>query len=337
MKALVLEHPGAFDNLHLADVPRPDPGPGAVRVRVLAAGLNPVDYKLMGGGHPDWKYPFILGLDVAGVIDALGPGVSGWAVGDEVFYHGDLRRPGGFAEYAIAPAHVLAHVPENTSPVESALDMAALPCAGLTAYQAIFRKLHLRAGQTILVQAGAGGVGGFAVQLAASCGATVITTCSASNADTVRKLGADCALDYHTEDIPARVREITNGRGVDAVIDTLGRQTATTGLDLLAFGGQLVCVEALPDFSHWHMFNKAITVHEIALGGAHSSGDRTAQEDLAAMGTELAAMVAEGRIDPMIGEIVTLSAIPDALRRLSERHVRGKIVARIGEATPDVR
>jgi NADPH:quinone reductase-like Zn-dependent oxidoreductase len=332
MKALVLDRPGAFENLHLAEVPQPEPGSGEVRVRVIAAGLNPVDYKLLHGGHPDWKYPFILGLDAAGVVEALGPGVRQWAVGDEVFYHGDLRRPGSFAEYAIASAHVLARVPENTSPVESALDMAALPCAGLAAYQAIFRKLHLRAGQTILVQAGAGGVGGFAVQLAAACGATVITTCSPSNADYVRQLGADCALDYHTDDIPARVREITNGRGVDAVIDTLGRQTATAGLEILAFGGQLVCVEALPDFSHWHMFNKALSVHEIALGVAHESGDRAAQEDLGEMGSELAALVAEGRIDPMISEIVTLDAIPDALRRLSERHVRGKIVARIGDA-----
>jgi len=330
MKALVLDRPGAA--LHLADVATPEPGPGEVRVRVLAAGLNPVDYKLLGGGHPDWKYPFILGLDVAGIVDALGPGVRQWAVGDEVFYHGDLRRPGGFAEYAVAPAHVLARVPDNTSPVESALDMAALPCAGLTAYQAIFRKLHLRAGQSILVQAGAGGVGGFAVQLAAACGATVITTCSPSNADYVRTRGADCALDYHTEDVPARVREITNGRGVDAVIDTLGRQTATAALEMLAFGGQLVCIEGLPDFSHWHMFGQAISVHEIALGGAHASGDRAAQEDLGVMGFELAALVAEGRIDPMIGEIVTLDTIPDALRRLSTRHVRGKIVARIGEA-----
>lgn len=329
MKALVLERPGAFENLHIADIPRPEPGPGEVRVRVVAAGLNPVDYKLMSGGHPAWQYPFVLGLDVAGIVDALGPGVVQWEVGDEVFYHGDLRRPGGFAEYTVAPAHSMARIPENTSPVESAVDMAALPCAGLTAYQAIYRKLRLRAGQTILVQAGAGGVGGFAVQLASVSGATVITTASPANFDYVRQLGADCILDYHTENVLERVMEITGGRGVDAVIDVLGRHTATAGLDMLAFGGQLVCVEALPDFSHWHMFNKALSVHEIALGDAHAHGDRAAQEDLADMASELAALVAEGRINPMVSEVISLEAIPDALRRLSGRHVRGKIVARV--------
>jgi NADPH:quinone reductase-like Zn-dependent oxidoreductase len=332
MKALVLERPGSFDDLRLADIPQPTPGPGEIRLRVRAVGLNPVDYKLLGG-HPAWTYPFVPGLDVAGVVDALGPGVDQehWSPGDEVFYHGDLRRPGGLAEYAIAPAHILSRVPENESPVESAIDMAALPCAGITAYMAIHRKLHLQAGRAILIQAGAGGVGGFAIQLAALVGATVITTCSASNFDYVRQLGADAAIDYRSEDVRARVMQITQGRGVDAVIDTLGRQSATEALTMLAFGGQLVCIEALPNFADWHMFNKAISVHEIALGVAHAAGDHRDQAALAEMGEELAALVAEGRVNPMISEVIALETVPAALRRLAERHVRGKIVVQIAQ------
>lgn len=326
MKALVLDQPGAFEHLRLADHPLPQPGPGEVRVRVAAASLNPVDYKLLRGGHPAWTYPFILGLDVAGEVDAVGDGADQWHPGDRVLYHGNLAQPGGFAEYTTAPAHIMARIPGSLSFTEA----AALPCAGLTAYQAIDRKLHLNTGDTILVQAGAGGVGGFAIQLAADRGATVFTTCSPQNNDYVRQLGAAETIDYHTETVALRALALTEGRGVDAVIDTLGTATATAALDMLAFGGQLVCIEALPDFAGWHMFNKAISVHEIALGGAHSSNNWRAQEDLARMAAEFSALVAEGRIDPMIGEVVPLDGIPDALQRLAGRHVRGKIVAKIG-------
>jgi NADPH2:quinone reductase len=125
------------------------------------------------------------------------------------------------------------------------------------------------------------------------------------------------------------VLEITDGRGVDAIVDTVGRQTATEGLEMLAFGGGIACVEALPDLLRWRTFHKAISVHEIALGAAYSARDRLAQEDLARMAGELVALVATGRISSLVGEVIPLDAVPDALRRLSERHVRGKIVARI--------
>jgi NADPH:quinone reductase-like Zn-dependent oxidoreductase len=324
MKALVLDRPGSFDRLHIADIPAPEPGPGDVRVRVMACGLNPVDYKLMGG-HPAWTYPFVLGLDAAGVIDRIGDGVTGWQIGDRVFYHGNLARPGGYAEYAITAAYGIARIPDGVS----FTDAAALPCAGMTAYQAIFRKLHVRPGQTVLIHGGAGGVGGFGIQLAKHAGATVITTCSPRNFERVKELGADYALDYHT-DITARVRDITGGCGLDAVVDIAGRESATAALGLLSFGGGLVCIEALPDFSHWHMFDRAISVHEVALGGAHFSSNRFVQEDLGRVAAELIALVAQGHIQPMVTEIVALDAVPDALSRLKKGGVRGKIVAQIG-------
>jgi NADPH:quinone reductase len=131
MKAMVLDRLGEPETLRVMDLPKPEPGPGEIRVRVQAVGLNPADYKLAADGHPDWNYPFVLGLDVAGIVDALGEGVTEWSIGDRVFYHGDLSKPGGYAEYAITTSHTSARIPEGVSFTEA----AALPCAGMTAYQ----------------------------------------------------------------------------------------------------------------------------------------------------------------------------------------------------------
>ncbi len=326
MKALVLDKPGTPETLYVKEMPEPQPQEGEVLVKVMAAGLNPADYKLMRRGISTWQYPHILGLDVAGIIDAVGPNVSEWQVGDAVYYHGDLSKPGGFAELAIAKAHAIAPLPQNLSFVEA----AALPCAGFTAYQVLHRKLHVQPDQTILIQGGGGAVGGFSVQLAALAGLQVISTCLSGDFEWVRKLGAAEVIDYETEDVAARVREITNGRGVDAIVDTVSSDNATAGLELLAFGGGIACVAALPDLSKLQSFGKAISVHDVALGGAYLSGDFKAQRDLAQIGKELGDLASAGQIDPMLGAVIKLEEIPQALQRLSQGKVRGKIVAQIG-------
>lgn len=325
MKALVLDQPGSPETLHIAEMPQPQPGDGEVRVKVHAAGLNPADYKFAPRGFRTWNYPFIPGLDVAGTIDALGPNVTGWNIGDPVYYHGNLSKPGGFAEWAITTAHTIAPLPQNLSFTEA----AALPCAGFTAYQVLHRKLHIQPSQTILIHGGAGGVGGFGVQLAALARLKVISTCSSHNFEWVRQLGATEVLDYKTEDVASRVREITNERGVDAIVDTLSSASATAGLDMLAFGGAIAGVNGLPDFSRLKSFSKAISVHDVALGGAYLAGDRIAQQDLAQIGKEFGNLVSSRKIDPMLKEVIRLEEIPDALRCLSQGHVRGKIVAQI--------
>lgn len=325
MKALLLDQPGPPHTLYVSERPEPHPAAGQVRVKVYAAGLNPADYKFAQRGVSSWKYPHILGLDVAGVIDEIGEGVTQWQVGDSVYYHGDLSQPGGFAEWAIATAHAIAPLPSQVSFNEA----AALPCAGFTAYQSLNHKLHIESGQTVLVQAGAGGVGGFAVQLATLAGSRVIATCSAENFDWVRQLGAADVLDYQTEYIPSKVREMTDGRGVDAIIDAVGSATATDGLEMLAFGGGIACVAALPDLSRFQSFGKALSVHDIALGGAYLAGDRIAQAELALLGQKVGKLVSDRAISPMLQEVIRLENIPDALTRLSQRHVRGKIVAQL--------
>ncbi len=325
MKALILEKPGSPDSLKIADQPLPGPAPGEIRVKVKSVGLNPVDYKTAEWGHPSWQWPHILGLDVAGTVDVVGSGVTNWRPGDRVFYHGDLSKPGGNAEYAIAPAHIMARIPDTVT----FEDAAAIPCAGYTAWQILSRKIPVRQGQTLLVHGGAGGVGGFAVQMGRLLDLKVITTCSEANFSVVKKLGAAHPIDYRSEDVTARIMEVTNGRGVDIAVNTIDSDSATEDMSRLAFGGHLACVAGLPDFNRIEPFTRAISIHESALGGAHLSGDKVAQSDLAEMGKELMKLVQDGKIVTMLSKLVSLEEIPQALTDLSRRHVRGKIVARL--------
>lgn len=326
MKALVLDRPGKPDVLYLTEVDKPTPGRGEVRVRVQAVGLNPVDYKLAATGYPGWKFPFILGLDIAGVIDAVGPDVDDWSEGDPVYYLGDMKRPGGYGQYTIASTDALAWMPENMNPVEA----AALPCAGFTAYQALYRKLRVQKDRTILIHSGSGGVGSYAIQLAKAAGLTVIASCSAHNFEFVKRLGAEHTIDYKNSDVAAVAKSFTEGeRGVDYVLDSVSSESARRCMEALAFGGEIACVAGMPDLSDVPQFTKAFSVHEIALGAAYASGDEVAIADLGRMGRELAALVAKAKIRPTVQEVIALEEIPEALVRLSNRHVRGKIVARV--------
>ncbi|RZT21719.1 zinc-binding dehydrogenase [Fictibacillus sp. BK138] len=323
MKALLLEDKNMWREMKVSETEKPAPGPGEVLVKVKAAGLNPVDYKTATNGNPNWSYPHILGVDAAGVIEEIGESVTGFQKGDRVFYHGNLTKKGGFAEFAVTTAHTVAKMPDELSFEEA----AALPCAGMTAYQALIRKMNLQTGETILIHGGAGGVGGFAIQLAKNIGAKVITTCSPENEEYVKELGADDAIFYKTEDVHARILEITENTGVDAVLDTVSRDNATQSLKSIAFNGRIAFIAGNPDYSAVKPFSQALSFHEIALGAAHFSNNREAQKDLATMNEELAKLVVEGKISTMISEKVTLEKVPAALIKLSERHVKGKIVA----------
>ncbi len=327
MKALVLPKSGDLLSLHFESYPEPEPGPGEVIVRVAAVGLNPVDAKLALSGWPSWRYPHVLGLDVAGIVWSVGEEVQNWREGDAVVFHGDLRRPGGLAELVCAPAHVLASIPESVP----FADAAALPCAGLTAFHILFRRMHLHPGQTLLVQGGAGGVGGFAVQLAAYHKLQVVATCSARNFPTVLDLGAMHVLDYESEEWPEDVMELTDDRGVDAAIDIVSSQSAAQTLELLAYGGQLACVAGMPDLGADAPFMRGISIHDIALGGAYLSGDYRAQQDLAKMLDELLSLVARHEIQPRVERLVEWDEVGEALKGLLDGHTRGKLVANIAQ------
>ncbi|OAT80626.1 zinc-binding alcohol dehydrogenase [Bacillus sp. MKU004] len=325
MKALLLKDKGLWKNMKVEETEKPAPGNGELLVEVYAVGLNPVDYKTATNGMPSWTFPHILGLDVAGVVAEVGDGVTGWKKGDRVVYHGDFSKKGGYAEFALITAHTASKLPEGISFEEA----AALPTAGYTAYQAIHRKLPLDQIDSILIHGGAGGVGGFGVQLAKLAGKTVISTASSHNHEYVKSLGADYVIDYREENVKERVMEITDGRGVDAVIDAVSRQSATDALDMLAYMGHIVYIAGAPDFTVIKPFTKVVSYHEIALAAAHQSDDVQAQKDFAVIGDHMLSLLSEGKLDAMLKEVISLEEVPDALNRLSERHVKGKIVAKL--------
>lgn len=324
MKALLLDQPGVVQDLYVGELPTPEPGAGEIRVEVHAVSLNPVDYKLTGRGNPNWTFPFVLGLDVAGVVDAVGEGVVEFKVGDRVFYHGDLTKQGGFAEYAITTAHTTAAIPDSVRYAEA----AAIPCAGLTAYEAVVRRLDVQPNHIVWMQGGAGGVGGFGVQISKNIGATVITTASERNHEFVKSIGADLAIDYNTQNVVQEILNYTNGLGVDRVLGAVDVDTANQGIEVLNFRGGIACVAGMPTLDA-STFAGAKSIHNIAYGGAHTSTNHEAQVDLARMATEMIGLVAEKKIDPMIEQTLTLDEIPSGLEQLQSRHVKGKIVAEI--------
>ncbi|WP_321931255.1 zinc-dependent alcohol dehydrogenase family protein [Paraburkholderia guartelaensis] len=207
--------------LELTEIPMPQPAHGQVRVRIAASGLNPLDTKIRAGSaaHAKHPLPLVLGIDMAGVVDAIGPGVTAFNVGDEVY--GMTGGVGGIqgtlAQFAAVDADLLAIKPANLSMREA----AALPLSFITSYSGIVDRAHLQAGQTVLVQGGAGGVGHVSVQLARALGAQVFATASSRDHDLVKRLGAT-PIDYRSESVEQYVASLTQNTGFDVVVDTVG-------------------------------------------------------------------------------------------------------------------
>ena len=326
MKAYVIPNAEArgLDAMELADVPRPQAAPGHVLIQVHAAGLNPVDYKLAEGGNANWTYPHILGLDVAGEIVELGEGVEDtWKVGMRVAGHGDLRFDGCFAEYVSAPTYELALIPDDVEYTTA----AGMLCSALTAYQTINRKPNLNLVRTALVHGGSGAVGGVAVQLAKMHGITVFTTCSTRNVDYVREhVRPDAVIDYRTQDVDERVRELTDGRGADLIVETVSGEEAECDLGRLAYNGQLVTIVDVPPVSSGQMFGGALSIDVVNLGGAHGSGNPMEQRDLGTMASDVLSMVSQGQLDPLITGVLPFGDLVEGLRSLADHKVTGKLV-----------
>ncbi|MEU6248994.1 NADP-dependent oxidoreductase [Glycomyces sp. NPDC047010] len=231
MRAVTQSVLGGTEVLRLEDVARPEPFYGEVLVRVHAASLNPVDPAAREYGLYIGEPPFTLGWDVSGVVEAVGIGVTRFAVGDEVFGMPRFpHRAGAHAEYVAVPARDLAPKPPSLSHVEA----AALPLTGLTAWQALIPRARLEKGQKVLIHAAAGGIGHLAVQIAKSVGAHVIGTASAGNREFVLGLGADEVVDYRSEDFTASVSD------VDVVFSTLGGDVAPRSVSVIRDGGTLL-------------------------------------------------------------------------------------------------
>lgn len=325
MKALILKRPGSIVSMQVQEIETPEPQAGEVRVRLLAASLNPLDYKLVLAGHPAWKYPHVPGQDGCGVVEACGAGQEGW-LGKSVLFLSDPLADGCFAQSIVVPADSLVPLPDGLDP----LDAASLPCAGLTAWDCLVQRAHLSAGQDVLVQGAAGGVGSFAVQIAKRLGARVIATASPANADYLAGLGADHVVDYNAEPVRDRVMEITGGSGVHALIDTIGASSATQNLACLGYQGHLLCLSGLPDLSRHPLPAAAPSIHDIATGAVFAQGRPADRERQRGQLAELAGLLASGAIRPVRQKTVSLSAVPAAMEELRDRHVRGKIVVDFG-------
>ncbi|MCC5931089.1 MAG: zinc-binding dehydrogenase [Cyclobacteriaceae bacterium] len=321
MKAYSIEAPGEILSLEIQELPEPWMKKDEVLVKIKAIGLNPVDYKLIERGYSSWKYPHIPGVDGAGIIIDAGELCNELKPGERVFFHTNLSLWGTFAEFVAVPAHGVSKIPDEVS-FESA---AALPCAAFTAYQALNRKIHIKSGDVVLIHGGSGGVGSFAVQISKNYGARVISTCSAAHSDFVKNLGADWVLDYNT-DINEAIMKITDGRGVDVCLNTAGRQSATDDIDRIAFNGHLAHIAGAPDPGKIFDFTQALSIHEIALGGAWLAGDIPSQIDLSRMGDELMRWLAEDKLKPNIGLKVSFEELPKALEALKKRMFCGKAV-----------
>ena len=327
MRAWVMETPGDIDELSPKDnITVPTPGPGEVRVKVMAAGLNMSDVRRVR--EAGMAFPAAVGLDGAGIVDAVGPEAAGGdvarpEVGTRVYFTCDSALAyGTLAEYTIVSAHrvfpVLGEVSFATA--------AALPSSGWAAYLAIREKLQVSRGKSIYITGGAGGVGGYAVSLCKGEGLTVITSCSSYNTPYALERGADHVLDYTSDDIAAEVARLTDGRGVDYVLDTIGSETATANARLLAHNGQ-ICSTNGPVMFTEDLVLRGTSVHYIYLNGLlESPHHRAVVKDIADTVMQL---TATGELRSNVGEVGKWDRVREALHALESRHVRGKLVISI--------
>jgi NADPH2:quinone reductase len=313
-RAVVIEEFGGPEVLNLSEVERPRPGPGQLLVRVMASGTNPVEAKIRAGkAIPDLPLPAVLGGDVSGVVEAVGAAVTGFAPGDEVYYTPELSSPAGsYADYNVVDARIVAPKPRNLSHVEA----AAIPLAGGTAWEAIVRRLAVRPGETVLVHAGAGGVGSFAVQFAVAAGAKVLATAGADHQELLTELGAT-AVDYKNHDVVEVALAHTAGTGVDAVLDLVGGENLVTSATATRPFGRIATVLA-PSGELTPLYQRNQQLHGIML-----TRERRRLE-------EMTPVFERGQVRPVISEVLPLEEVRRAHERLDSGHGSGKTVLDLG-------
>src|SRR6476660_7558589 len=290
MKAIRIHNYGGPEVLQYEDAPRPEPQAGEVLVRVHAAGVNPIDWKVREGHMKDFwphKFPLILGWDVSGTVEEVGPRVSRFKIGDEVYSLPDPTRNGAYADYIVVREPELARKPNSLHHICA----AAIPLAALTAWQSLFDTAQLQPGQRVLIHAGSGGVGHLAVQLAKWKGAYVFATASTKNQDLLRELGVDEPIDYTQQQFEDIARKI------DIVLDTLGGETQERSWSVLKKGGVLASFVA-----------------------GHPSGAQLA---------EIAKIIEAGKLAPVIDRILPLSEARRAHELSQSGHTHGKIALRV--------
>jgi NADPH:quinone reductase-like Zn-dependent oxidoreductase len=308
MKAVQIERFGGPEVLQLQEVERPKPKDNELLIRVRAASVNPVDYKIRAGQYPPVKQenlPKVLGRDVAGVVESRGIAVANFRDGDEVFAMLD-GGPGGYAEFVTVPAELCMRKPSNIGFAEA----AAVPLAGITAWQGLFDHGGLTAGQRVLIHGAAGGVGHLAVQLAKERGAWVAATCSANDKEFVKSLGADVVIDYKNE----RFEDVVDD--IDLVFDLVSGDTQERSWSVLKDGGTLVSTLSKPS-ERQAQIHQARAMNYIATPNA---------EELA----EISHLMVERKLRPHVEATLPLDQVQLAHRKLEKEHPHGKVVLEIG-------
>src|SRR5271155_3290994 len=308
MKAMLLTGHGGPEMLRLGEAPDPVAGPGEVVVDVHAASVNAADYKvrLGSGGYSNLKLPHILGRDFSGVVSALGSGVTDFKIGDAVFGVTDQGIEGCYAERLAIKAAIIAKKPDRLGGAEA----AATGATNLTALWAVEDTAKLKSGETILIQGGAGGVAGFAIQLAKHLGATVITTASARNHDYVAHLGADRVVDYNMEDFTKVVADC------DVVFDTVGGDVQVRSYAVLKPGGRLVWIAPAP--AGFQPTRKDVQVLRPGVARDRAHLER------------MLALLEAGAVSPPAVTRYKLADAAEAHRVSESRHLQGKLVFEIG-------
>jgi NADPH2:quinone reductase len=319
MKAAYIESTGSPDQIKVGELPNPSPGDGEVRVRVLAAALNPIDLYIRSGATAmSIPLPFVSGCDLAGVVDAVGPHASRFKVGDRVWgsNQGILGRQGTCAEYVCSSEDFFYPLPASVG--EQAAAAGAL--VGITAHLGLFRACGLQPGETVFVNGGTGGVGSMVVQMAKAAGARVIATVgSPAKAELCRRWGADGVLNYKTDDIVAGVRTLTGGKGVDVWYETQREPDLVRIVDLLAQRGRAVLIagrQARPAFPVGPFYVKGLSLFGFAMFNATAAEQRRCAEDINRW-------LAEGKLQPHVGRTFRLDAAAAAHRFLEENTLGG--------------
>jgi len=333
VKAFVVDRYGRKQSLRLGEMPKPELREDDVLVRVHAAGVNPLDSKIRDGEFKlilPYRLPLILGNDVAGVVAEVGSRVRRFKPGDEVYARPHHDRIGTFAEFIAMNESDVAIKPRKLTMEEA----ASIPLVGLTAWQALIERGHLKAGQKVLIHAGSGGVGTFAIQLAKQFGAFVATTTSAANVDLVKRLGADVAIDYKKDDFAKTLRDY------DIVLNSLGKETLEKSLKVLKPGGKLISISGPPDPAFARDLGTNWLVRQVTRLLSHRIRSKAKRHSvnysflfMRANGEQLhkiSALIDAGIVRPVVDRVFPFEATNEALAYVETGRAKGKVVVKVG-------
>ncbi len=329
MRSIVMSRIGGPEVLVEMDVETPRPGPGEVLVRVMAAGVNPIDTKLRARGLYFGEPPAILGCDGAGIVVKVGEGVSRFSEGDAVYYcFGGLgQASGNYAEYASVPEAFVARKPERLDFTEA----AAAPLVLITAWEALFDRARMRAGQRVFVQAGAGGVGHVAVQLARIAGCCVATSVGdEAKAQLAEELGAECIIRYRERDVAEALLEWTHGEGVDIALDVVGGPAFAGLAPAIRVYGDLVTLLQVPDDTDWKTLRmRNIRISQELMLTPMVLGLEQAARHHGKILAQCAEWFDDGRLRIELADVLPLAEAAEAHRRIEAGHMRGKLVLQV--------